>query len=237
VNRGGQDGPATRATRPARHYFYAMKLRLPVLTLAIAVVALIAKGSPALGGALEFNRAAIAQGECWRFVTAHLTHFDLNHLVWDLAVFVLLGSICEQSSRRRLAAGLVLASVTIPAAIWWWQPQFTSYRGISGLDCALFGIFIGTLLQRREPIAKFVGTLGLLGMFAKCGAELSTGVTLFATGASYAPVPLSHVVGAAAGLISSRWGVTGEHPWAKRPRAPFTFLHRKSCSPNPRPCR
>ncbi len=213
-----------------------MNFRLPIVTLSIAASAFMAHLTPVLAGALEFNRAAIAQREGWRFITAHLTHFDLNHLVWDVAVFVLLGTLCEQSSRRRLAAGLILASVTITAAIWWWQPQFTSYRGLSGLDCALFGIFTGTLLQRRDPIANLVGALGLLGVVAKCRAELSTGVTLFAAGATYAPVPLSHLVGAAAGLISSRWFVTSERPPTPRTRAPLTFLRQKSCSPNPRPC-
>lgn len=232
----GRDGPATSATRPARNHFRPMQLRLPVLTLAIAAGALLTHFSAAWGGALEFNRSAIARGEGWRFVTAHLTHFDLNHLGWDLAVFVLLGSICEQSSRRRLAAGLILASVAIPAAIWCGQPQFTSYRGLSGLDCALFGIFTGTLLQRRDPIANLVGLLGLLGVVAKCSAELSTGVTLFAAGTTYAPVPLSHLVGTAAGLISTRWFAPADHPPAPRARAPLTFPRQKSCSPNPRPC-
>lgn len=208
-----------------------------MVTLSIAAFAVLAQLAPVLAGALEFNRAAIAQGEAWRFVTAHLTHFDRNHLAWDLAVFVLLGSICEQSSRRRLAAGLGLASVAITAAVWWWQPQFTTYRGLSGLDCALFGIFTGTLLQRRDLIARFVGSLGLLGVAAKCGVELSTGDTLFATGATYAPVPLSHLVGAAAGLISSRWLVPAEGPPVKHRCEPLTSLRRKSCSPNPQPCR
>lgn len=219
-----------RATHPARSHFYTMKHRLPVLTLAIAALAILAQLSPAVTAALEFSRAAIAQGEWWRFVTTHLTHFDANHLGWDAAVFLLLGAVCERESRQRFIAGLALASVGISAAVWFWQPHFELYRGLSGLDCALFGLFAGSLLRKSERAAKLLGALGLAGVVAKCGAELAIGATLFATGSGYAPVPLAHVVGAIAGV----WVAVGPTLVAEPPP---TSLRQKSCSPDPRPCR
>ncbi len=232
VTRAGQDGPATSATRPARN-FLSMKHRSPWFTLALAALAIATHFSPAATAALEFTREAIARGEWWRFATAHLTHFDANHLWWDVAVFVVVGGLCERESRARFACGLVTASIAITLAVWTWQPQFASYRGLSGLDCALFGVFASDLLQHRERAVKFVGALGLAGVAAKCGAELATGSTLFATGGSYVPVPLAHLVGAAAGWLTAWWAAR----WPVQATSELTFRRQKSYSPDPRLCR
>jgi rhomboid family GlyGly-CTERM serine protease len=178
-----------------------MNTRFPYLTLVVAGFAMALHCIPGATDALEFNRLAIVRGEGWRFFTAHCTHFETNHLIWDLGVWLVLGTVCEAHSRRLVASALVLASVAITAAVWWWQPRFEVYRGLSGLDCALFGLFAGSLLRGPDRAAKIVGALGLLVVLVKCGFELATGTTLFTTGASYAPVPLAHLVGVVAGTV------------------------------------
>ena len=207
----GPDGPATTATRPAPSIFDSrfrappllMKLRVPVLTLAFAALATAIHLTPGAAALLEFDRVAIARGELWRFVSAHLVHFDANHLAWDVAVFLVLGSVCERASRERTAVALAFASVAITAVLWRFQPQFEIYRGLSGLDCALFGLFAGRLLKHSERPAKLIGVLGLAGAGAKTILELATGSTVFASGVGYAPVPLAHLVGLIAGLVAA----------------------------------
>src|SRR5688500_17462244 len=110
-------------------------------------------------------------------------------------MLVVLGAICERESRLRTAIALAIASIAIPAAVWWWQPQFDTYRGLSGLDCALFGLF-ATLLLRRDRVApKIVGAVALFGVVAKCAFEIATGSSAFADGVGYSPVPLAHLIG------------------------------------------
>jgi hypothetical protein len=151
-----------------------MLTRLPALTLAGAFAALAASAVPGAANALEFERAALAAGSWWRLVTCHFVHFGARHLLWDVAVWVLLGLMCEQYSRARTALALGVAAIAIPAAIWWVQPEFIRYRGLSGLDSALF----------------------------KCGAELLTSRAVFAASDSYQPVPLAHFVGALCGVLA-----------------------------------
>jgi rhomboid family GlyGly-CTERM serine protease len=202
----------------------SMLRRLPCLTLFLAAVAVGVYQVPGDGAAcLQFERAALSAGEAWRHVTGHLTHFDVNHLAWDVGALLVLGTICEASSRRQTAVALGLASLAIPAAIWTLQPWFETYRGLSGLDSALFGLYATSLLRRGRRDLRLLGVVALLGVLAKSAFEFSSGTTVFATGAGYAPVPLAHLVGVLCGIAAAFLG---------RP----TF-RRGSCSAAPPPCR
>ncbi len=180
-----------------------MKPRLPILSVGLAAVAIVVHALPATATALQFDRTAIAGGEMWRLLTGHVVHFDANHLLWDGTMMVILGAACERQSHRRTAAALALAATAIDAAVWWLQPQFAIYRGLSGLASALFGLLGGLLLQRGRPVPTIAGALALAGFAAKSAFELATAQTVFASGNGYAPVPLAHLVGLAAGLIAA----------------------------------
>lgn len=151
---------------------------------------------------LQFERSALALGEWWRIVTGHLTHFDANHLAWDVGALLVLGTLCETASRRRTAMALGLASVAISAAVWAFQPQFESYRGLSGLDSALFALFATSLIEQRRHAPVLLGVVALFGVLAKCVFEIATGTPAFASGDGYSPVPLAHLVGVLCGSVA-----------------------------------
>lgn len=178
-----------------------MKIRPPIVTLALAAVATAIHFVPGLPGHLQFDRAAIGRGELWRWLTGHLTHFESNHLTWDLGALLLLGSAAERESRPRFIRAILSSAVAISAALWWWQPHFEQYRGLSGVDSALFALVAGALLRRGRGLSVVAGSLALLGIGGKCMLELATGSTVFAAGASYAPVPLAHLIGLVVGVI------------------------------------
>lgn len=180
-----------------------MKLRLPWLTLAVAAAASAVHLLPGAADWLQYDRIAIGRGELWRLFTAHLAHFGGNHLVWDTAVFLALGAAAERESRVQCTTALTLATFMIAPLLWLWQPGFQTYRGLSGLDSALFGLLAGSLLTRGDRVATFAGVLALGGFAAKGLFELSTAQTVFATGAGYAPVPLAHLIGLLAGLTAA----------------------------------
>lgn len=184
--------------------------RLPWLTLALAGFACLVHTNPALTAALEFHRSTVNEdGQLWRLVTAHFTHFGANHLVWDVAALLILGTMAERDNSRHLAVTLAVAALAIGVGVWAWQPQFASYRGLSGLDSALFGLVCGRLVadgwRSRHDFSVAVGALALTGFALKCGAELASGATVFAADADagYAPVPLAHVIGLVVGLASA----------------------------------
>jgi rhomboid family GlyGly-CTERM serine protease len=180
-----------------------MSARIPWLTLALATAAVAIHGIPGAPEALQFERAAMADGAAWRWLTGHLTHFDANHLAWDVCVLMGLGWTCEREARTRCALALALSAPAISGAVWLFQPQFLVYRGLSGIDSAFFGLLAGLLLRRPQREAKIAAVAALLGIAAKSIFEVATSSTLFAEGAGYAPVPLAHLVGLGAGLLAA----------------------------------
>ena len=208
--------------KPVPETFKNMKTRIPILTLAVAAVAVAIQLLPAsVATALQFDRAALSLGEWWRIVTGHLTHFSANHLTWDVAVLVALGVACESDSRAHTALTLGVASVAISVAVWFWQPQFEAYRGLSGLDCALFGLFVASLFRQGGQASRIMGSIALLAVGAKCVFEIATGSTAFATGAGYALVPLAHLVGVASGF-AAKWGGVMWSRWSEVGRVSCT---------------
>jgi rhomboid family GlyGly-CTERM serine protease len=185
---------------------YFMK-RIPYSTFSFAVLTLTIHLLPSLGNVLQFDRAAVAHGQVWRFFTAHLTHFGEDHLRWDLLAFVVLGAIAERISRSAFLMTAGVSAAVITAGVWLAQPQFTTYRGLSGIDSALFGFVVADLFatgfRERHGFSMVVGGLALAGFAAKCTYELTTGNTVFVeAGGAFAPVPLAHLLGMAVGAAA-----------------------------------
>lgn len=201
-----------------------MRSRFPIITLLLAALAMAAHAIPGVTEWLQFDRAAVARGEAWRWFTAHLTHFDLNHLAWDVGALLALGWTCEGHSRGRFVAAVILPAVAITPAVWIWQPQFTVYRGLSGIDSALFALLATSLLKRPWRFEKFTGAAALLSIAVKCIVELTTHTTLFADGEGYAPVPLAHAIGLLAGIVAAL---------ATLPASPTSRCAASSASPSP----
>jgi rhomboid family GlyGly-CTERM serine protease len=174
-------------------------------SFALGLAAVLVHVVPGLPGALEYQRDAIAHGELFRWLTGHWTHGSACHLFWDAAVLTGVGSACERRSRRGALLCILVAAFTISLALWLSLPQLESYRGLSGIDAALFallsvGIFLEKLRQ-REWKWVMLGAAILAGFTAKTVFEASTGTMLFVGGSTGGlhVVPLAHMVGAATG--------------------------------------
>lgn len=188
--------------------------RLPWITLALAGGAWVVFR---LGWepALQFDRAALARGEFWRLLSGHLCHFGREHLSWDLAVFVGCGAMLEPGPRRSLLALLGVAAIAVSAAVWGLQPHLVVYRGLSGVDSALFAALATRIgregLLRRHLPSVFLAAAALIGFAAKSACELLAGETVFVVASHFEPVPLAHLVGAATGAGWAWQQPTGCH--------------------------
>lgn len=179
--------------------------RLPLVTAALTALALAIWAFPGAAAALQFDRTALAGGELWRGVTGHWTHWSTDHLIWDLLVFALFGALVERHSRRCFVGVVTGSALAISAAVWLFAPQFVHYRGLSGIDSALFAAFFAQLLRdawrERSLLQAVVPALALLGFVGKSAYELTTGAMLFVADTSaFTAVPLAHLIGAATGM-------------------------------------
>ena len=184
------------------------------VTLVVATASLAIALWPGAASLLEFDRAALAAGQWWRVLSGQLTHFGFDHLAWDASVFAVLGVMCERRNRTATLACLGIAALLIPAAVWLLLPEIATYRGLSGLDTALFALLGMMMLseKRREGSRGQMAVIfGLRrGMLAKIAWEFHTGGTIFVDSSSgqFVPVPLAHLVGAAVGLLVAMYGVS-----------------------------
>ena len=119
-------------------------------------------------------------------------------------MFYVVGRLCELSDRKAFIAVLLLSAPLIPIAILIACPELGSYRGLSGIDTALFAL-LGTC-RLRESIRKedlrgvMVYGLLLAAMFLKILYETITHDVLFADKSTFIPVALAHLTGSLIGI-------------------------------------
>lgn len=199
--------------------------------MALALTALAVWAIPGADTALQYDRTAIVAGQLWRLVTGHWVHWGGDHLTWDLLVFAAFGALVERCSRRTFTLVVAGSALAISAALWFAAPQFQSYRGLSGIDSALFTAFFAQLLRDawrgRSVLQGIVPALALAGFVGKSVYELATGATLFVAATSaFTAVPLAHLVGAAVGLA------VGSRFFAER-RCPRQLTHETALRATP----
>jgi rhomboid family GlyGly-CTERM serine protease len=162
---------------------------------------------PGLAVHAQYDRAAIAAGEVWRALAGHWAHYSVDHLFWDVLAFAALGVACERRGRARFLACLVTSALAISASVWLLLPDMRIYRGLSGIDSALFTLLISDIWREardRGQTGVQATALTCLGAFlAKTAFEMATGRNLFVTRMETAAVgvPLAHIVGAACGFL------------------------------------
>lgn len=100
---------------------------------------------------LRYDRAALAAGQWWRLLSAHITHLDFDHAVLNSLGLVLMWALFARDYRPRQWLAIVLGAIAaIDAGLWLRDSTIAWYVGSSG---ALHGVMAaGTLahLRRRD---------------------------------------------------------------------------------------
>ncbi len=178
--------------------------RYGIALLAAAGLLLLPEFWPGLGGdparaALRFERSAIAAGQWWRLLTAHLVHLGAWHALLNCAGLALLWALFARAFRPGGWLVILLASAAaIDAGLWWGSSTVQWYVGSSGV---LHGAMAaGTLAHWRAREPDRVLLAGFL--LAKLAWEQVHGALPFA--GSGAPVLVAaHLYGAAGGVLAA----------------------------------
>lgn len=173
------------------------------ITLLVIIASVLAFVSETLTKVWQldtFNMSA------WTFFTGHMTHWSFDQLFWDVLAFAVLGYLCEQTGCRRMLAVLLLSSFAVSASVLLVHPDLASYRGLSGVDSALFAYmacFVAETGFRNHDRAWLAGgVIAWLVFVGKVIFELWTGQTLFVEAAGgFHSLPISHVAGALSGSL------------------------------------
>jgi len=198
----------TTQLQPTRVSSVVQFVRFTVITWLVAGAVLAIHFVPNLPAWFESDRNAICAGQVWRVVTGYLTHWSLDHLCWDLLMFVVLGCIIESHSRWRMVLLSLISALAISAGIAWWRSDIVVCRGLSGIDTALFTYValwtLCTAFTQKNWRNGFAAGLLLLGFCGKVLFELFTGSTLFADSerAGFQVAVEAHLIGAAIGILA-----------------------------------
>ena len=171
---------------------------LPVMTRSIAIICCLAQ----VCGLAEWMMLQREGFQVWQIFTGQLVHWNSNHMAWDLITFVALGCLVERIDHKIFVLAVLLGGLA-SATGWWFLTDLSTYRGLSGIDSALFMAWI--VLQWREVsmIGKYLLSCLVILALAKAGYEWISMQTLFANSQGYVPVPIAHLGGYLAGAIAS----------------------------------
>jgi len=145
---------------------------------------------------LSFDRAAIAEGQWWRFLTAHFVHLDLEHAVLNsLGVVLMWALFARDYSPWRWAAIYCGSGLAVGLGLWFFNPEWSIYVGASG---ALHGVMTaGTIAHlRRRDLDGWILAIFIVG---KLAFEQWTGALPFAGDAN--TVVDAHLYGAIGGVL------------------------------------
>jgi rhomboid family GlyGly-CTERM serine protease len=147
---------------------------------------------------LRYDRAALAGGELWRLVTAHLVHLDLHHALLNCLGLLLMWALFARDYTPRQWLLIVLGSMAvIDAGLALWDSTLRWYVGSSG---ALHGAMAaGTLAHLRR--GERDGWLLAAFLVGKIAWE--QGVGALPLSGSDPVVVDAHLFGAAGGLAAA----------------------------------
>lgn len=175
-------------------------------TWLVTIGALAAFALPTVGSALELQLNDASSFSLVRLLGCHLTHWSGEHLFWDLGLFVFLGFMCERAMPGKFAVVVLLTALTVPFAVACVHPTITVYRGLSGIDTALFSLLASNALRnawKSRDVWRLPLLIGWLSMWLKIAFEFLSGGVLFVQETNFMPVPISHLIGALVGLVVS----------------------------------
>lgn len=179
--------------------------KLPRVTVAIALSTLAISYSPRLASLLTVDFESLGVRTLPAMVSCHVAHWSTQHLFWDLLMFFVLGWHLEKSFAKPYYFTLIASSLLIPLGVQLMQPEIASYRGLSGIDTALFALLCTSKLISgyREGCQKSIALflLLLLAMWGKLLFEFSTGGVMFVRNDNFTPVPAAHLFGALIGTV------------------------------------
>jgi rhomboid family GlyGly-CTERM serine protease len=172
-----------------------------------------------VGNLLEYQRAAILEGQGWRLVSGHFTHINQSHLLLNLAGLVLIWAIgLGKLSPLRLVTAIFVCCVSISCALLVFNTDLTWYRGFSGVLHGLFALVAAQYLKDHTyfSILLFL-SLALKVIYEQILERMPwhQGFTDFSV------ISDAHLYGSITGLIIA---LMFFNPWAN--------LRKKTCLPS-----
>ena len=180
----------------------ARERRARVAVAAVVVALALALSAPILLEWGMYDRGGVARGEWWRLLSSHFAHFNLEHLLLNLAAWVLIWLygwfVCgARAWVWLLAATTVFCGLSIHVL----EPEVLWHGGLSGI---LHGLFLAVaMLRLRADVRDWNAWVALAALAGKLAWEWRYGAMPGTQ--EWIEIPVlteAHLHGAAAGLAA-----------------------------------
>ncbi len=172
--------------------------QMPLITLSLTGLCL---AITALFGfaphSLVFLEQNIFDGELWRLVTAHFSHSDSAHLLWNTVALVMIGSLLEIRIGKSILGVYAIGIVSVNIYLFL-ETRLSAYCGLSGVLNTVLLALLSTLMLDRKT--RWIAILTAIAALAKILVEINLGEALF-THTAWASVPVAHLVGFSGGFV------------------------------------
>jgi rhomboid family GlyGly-CTERM serine protease len=150
-------------------------------------------------GLLRYDRAAIAAGQWWRLLTAHIIHLGIRHAALNTLGLALLWALFAREWRpRQWILIILIVTIAIDGGLWLRDPHVSWYVGASGVLHGLMAAGGVAYVRRGDPFGLVVA--GFLA--AKLIYEHLEGPLPF-TGNGVPVILDAHLLGALGGLLAA----------------------------------
>jgi rhomboid family GlyGly-CTERM serine protease len=167
------------------------------LLLCLLVLLAPLAGGQRLADSWRYDRLAVAGGQWWRMITAHVVHLDVRHALLNAAGAALLWMLFARSYKPgHWLAALLITLASIDAGFWFLSTQLEWYVGASALLHGVFACGCLALVRQRDMVGIAVAVLFVV----KLAWEQLHGPMPFMAGQTV--VTISHVYGAVGGLAA-----------------------------------
>ena len=108
--------------------------KLPIITIALCALCTgLMLLPPRIHELLYYDSTAIATGNLWGLLSAHLIHADVSHWFWNTLALAVLGGFIETRSPKLLAYSLLAGIVSVDMLLLSPVAEINRYCGLSGV--------------------------------------------------------------------------------------------------------
>jgi len=201
--------------------------RLPVITFAGLVPAVVVQLWPSAASALVYDRQKVLCGEVWRLISANWVHFSPSHFLYDALAFAMAGALIEIKGCERFGLFCFLSPIIVGCAVLLGAPETSTFGGLSGLATGAVTLLCLHGL-REHGLRKMICAATLVAVAAKIAFESTTQDLVFAHSQTVPlkPIPVAHLAGAAAALACRlpRSGSSCRKPICPQPTNKESYL-------------
>jgi len=167
----------------------------------ILLISLLNLLDPSTINQLALRHSDVQQGEWWRIITGQFVHLGGNHTILNITgYFIICFAFRKEMSPVREVITLVLAATGTGLGVYWYNPELSSYVGMSG---AIYGLIVSNVITsfRKTPFLSALFILFLISKFTweQSGGTADSGIENFIGGRVAID---SHLFGALTGLIT-----------------------------------